>query len=194
MSNILKISDILKTSLLFVILIAGFFVYSKYFSWTYLPISDPVICVYPLVNQNGTQIGIASHLSGDIRITAQHVLYDCGDNCRVQIKNYNNQTVDLNLGIRNAQDLGNDRGIFEIVSSWGFTPVNCATDNDGLVSYVSGVQQKIPVSVTGIFISYTPDYGQSGSPFFKQGKIIGVISKKWISGWILTLVDESSKN
>ncbi len=82
-----------------------------------MPISDPVICVYPLVNQNGTQIGIASHLSGDIRITAQHVLYDCGDNCRVQIKNYNNQTVDLNLGIRNAQDLGNDRGIFEIVSS-----------------------------------------------------------------------------
>jgi len=46
------------------------------------------------------------------------------------------------------------------------------------VSYISGVQQKIPVNVTGIFISYTPDYGQSGSPFFKQGKIIGVISKK----------------
>ncbi len=191
MSNNLKLSDITKTTAFFTALIALFFIFSKFFASTFLPISESILCVYPLVNTNGTQIGVASYRTGDIWITAQHVLEDCDGQCNVQIKNYNNQKKDLSLVTHSQQNLGNDRGVFQIVAEASFTTANCATDIDGLVTFVSGSQQKIPATeVTGIFISYMPDFGQSGSPFFEEGRIIGVMSRKWVSGGILNLIDE----
>ena len=192
MSNNVNTNHLVRTLILFVVLIAGFFVYSKFFKVKRLPPAEPLVCVYPIVNKNGTQVGIGSQMEGDIRVTAQHVLDDCKNECSILIQNFKQMTGDLKLDITESRKVANDTGIFQVRKNGGFVSTLCKRQNDGFVTYVSGEQQKIPVNVTGTFISYTPDFGQSGSPYFEKGRIIGVMSKKWISGWVLSLIDGSN--
>ncbi len=150
-----------------------------------LPIDNKISCVYQAFGDVGQPMWVVSYLGTGVRISARHVIDP-------------NYTEDLSIGTNsgqviwlweNRQNIGNDIWLFELndITESGLHLFNehiCDKSFDGLITFVSGDLQKIPVVLSGTFIYHNPDYGQSGSPIFSGWKIIWIISRKY-EGWAI---------
>jgi len=154
-----------------------------------LPIDKTIPCVYQVFWDVNQQLWVVSYVWDWTWVSAWHVIDP-------------NYTEDLGIGMnpgqiiwlwKNIQNIGNDIWLFELQSiteSWlnEFNEHICDTTFNGLVTYISWNIQKIPVQLSGTFIDYNPDYGQSGSPIFSGWKIIWIISRKYNGGAVVSLL------
>ncbi|HNG96664.1 MAG TPA: hypothetical protein PLW93_00155 [Candidatus Absconditabacterales bacterium] len=159
-----------------------------------LPVDDKISCVFQLINNNHTIQGIISYRTGGVRITAKHVLfpsiYDDSD-----IQGYKDR-VRFTFQDRYyyLQSILHSSGDLVFITINNFNTNYCTYSHlDGLVTYESGIQKIIPVVHSGIIIDYTPYPGQSGSPVFVQGKLMGVVSRRFEGGigGVLELIDNN---
>lgn len=177
---------VILTFFFFIIIVSAIFIKNKTFI---LPITDRRPCVYQAFGDRNQQLWVVSYVWSWKWISARHVIDP-------------NYTEDLAIGTssgqaiwfwENRQNIGNDIWLFELndMTESGLHVFNeriCDNSYNGLITYISGNLQKIPVILSGTFIDYDPDYGQSGSPLFSGWKIIWVISRKYSGGAIISLV------
>lgn len=168
-------------------------------------------CIYNIYSQANplSPIGVATYIADWQWITAWHVIQDQWNHLLFIEKPSTNPYIKNKPKLKipiwfllSPENRWNDIGIFYIkhlqTYNWGrysnpklWTWVSlelwnyCKTEReDGLWTYISGDLQKIPVVLSGTFIYYNPDYGQSGSPIFSGWKIIWIISRKY-EGWAI---------
>lgn len=171
---------------LFIVVIFALFFKNQTFL---LPIDAKVPCVYQAFGDVNQPIWVVSYMWSWKWISVWHVIDP-------------NFTEDLGVGKssgqiiwlwKNIQNIGNDIWSFDLqdVSEPGliFNERICDTSFDGLITFVSWGIQKIPVQLSGTFIDYDPDYGQSGSPIFSWWKIIWVLSRKYDWWAIVSIID-----
>lgn len=160
-----------------------------YHSTRILPIQEKVPCVYQAFSISKQSLWVVSYLWSWIRISARHVI-DPDHTEDLAIATSSGQIIWLWM---NRQNIGNDIWLFELHDMTDsmlhlFNENTCDTSFNGLITYISGNLQKIPVTWSGTFLDYNPNYGQSGSPLFSGWKIIWIISRKYDGGAIIVLL------
>lgn len=148
-----------------------------------LPVSsDEQACVYEIV-QSGDNIlsrkWVGSYRKDGIRISAYHVVQDCASNCWLDTQTWDKSKKMLLLqAIRRIGT--SDIALFQI--PWNYTCVTTDTQSS-VLSIVSGKLAHFPVTISGTTINLETSYGQSGSPVYQDGRLVGVVSQRaqWYS-------------
>ena len=146
------------------------------------------ICIFEIIQSWGMSHGtkwVGSYYKDSVRITAYHVIESCKNDCYIH-------TPTVDLPINTIKRLKNsDIGLFSLNHSIDCLPV--PKEKDLLITYVSGAQHIVPTSIKNATISTQTTYGQSGSPVFSDGRVIGVVSKRWDGYTAIAIVDKCSK-
>lgn len=83
-----------------------------------------------------------------------------------------------------------DVAIFDMKQYQCLTGVIIPNSWTYLMTYQNSIMEKVPVTISGTYINYNPDYGQSGSPIFREWKMIGVVSQKVWNEWLIELLSD----
>lgn len=132
-------------------------------------------------------------------ITAYHVI----DRCNTTITSESNifmGSSSKNISSKNCFVSGSSLKNIKRVGTWDIATFVISSSACGfsfdipmsgtyLVTMENGLLKKIPVRLSGTLMNYNPNRGQSGSPVFENGKIIGVTSRKYNDGWVIELID-----